>query len=484
MKRKSKNELNAVLPVFWKKYRSVVFYHIGAFCLPSILHLAGQTRAGLYLFWGFLGLVILDVLCHLPRFIRAVRLKDSKPYQGRCYVAWSVHATSVLIGAVFAKTVGLLQANVPADPLATAIQSLSPFPQHWTIANRSFLEFSFFIPLLVFYVVRRVYEFLRFRDRRGSLFNIKLDVLVYGLGFVVGSTCCGYLAFSDMQCTAYTKSSWLKFFVPFLLVYTVCLIISLILLRKAYISGKDLLSRAASLPQVTIDGKPYILSLPTGGRKKQRREPNDWDTVVSIHDVNASADTEDGGICDALHCRSTVSWCRDILPGIPPFHPTRAGDYYWSATSPLCRKFNTGYRPILRPLNPETMDPDPSLLSDIPDGTVLALGSLYMDETPLPFPCHPELTKEDRQAARAQVRRVSEKKYIELLWQNVDVPDYTPGAQLRIGDSVPSKEIQWIKCGDFLIADRNLLKNISWNDLDRNGLIFSERGKQECSKQE
>ena len=43
---------------------------------------------------------------------------------------------------------------------------------------------------------------------------------------------------------------------------------------------------------------------------------------------------------------------------------------------------------------------------------------------------------------------------------------------LTIQDTVPGKELQWMKVGDLLVADRGLCCAISWNDLNEMGYIF------------
>ena len=43
---------------------------------------------------------------------------------------------------------------------------------------------------------------------------------------------------------------------------------------------------------------------------------------------------------------------------------------------------------------------------------------------------------------------------------------------LTIQDTVPGKELQWMKVGDLLVADRCLCCAISWNDLNEMGYIF------------
>lgn len=54
-----------------------------------------------------------------------------------------------------------------------------------------------------------------------------------------------------------------------------------------------------------------------------------------------------------------------------------------------------------------------------------------------------------------------------------DIPQYDGNATISFGTLVPEDSITWIKPNgsNILIADRVLLANVSWEDLDRNGFI-------------
>ena len=43
---------------------------------------------------------------------------------------------------------------------------------------------------------------------------------------------------------------------------------------------------------------------------------------------------------------------------------------------------------------------------------------------------------------------------------------------ISIRDTVPGQELRWVRVGSMLIADRSLLTSISWDDLNRNGLVL------------
>lgn len=45
--------------------------------------------------------------------------------------------------------------------------------------------------------------------------------------------------------------------------------------------------------------------------------------------------------------------------------------------------------------------------------------------------------------------------------------------QIRLGESVPGKEIQWVRLSSgLLIADRCVCNQISWEQLHTQGLVF------------
>jgi hypothetical protein len=51
-----------------------------------------------------------------------------------------------------------------------------------------------------------------------------------------------------------------------------------------------------------------------------------------------------------------------------------------------------------------------------------------------------------------------------------DIPIYS-GGQITIRNTVPGKAITWVAAGDILIADRCLLSDVTWKELDAAGLI-------------
>lgn len=191
-----------------------------------------------------------------------------------------------------------------------------------------------------------------------------------------------------------------------------------------------------------INGKPYAVVLPTSNANKDRRESM-WDNAVSAL----------GPYQSHLHFGNVFSWCQNSpntdlsFRWIRGFSNARSQDYdHHSSRTP-----SLGYRPFLIPLNPDTLMPDPSQLESYKDGTEFCMGSLYMNNSPLDNPQTPTIEG--------------------------DIPDYFPGSALHLGDSHedPRTHIQWLKAGNCLIADRNLLKNISWEDLDKFGLVYGNQ---------
>ena len=52
--------------------------------------------------------------------------------------------------------------------------------------------------------------------------------------------------------------------------------------------------------------------------------------------------------------------------------------------------------------------------------------------------------------------------------------EYVPGQPIEIGETIPGKEIRWVVVDGMLIADRCILTNVSWDDLNTNDLVFGK----------
>ena len=51
---------------------------------------------------------------------------------------------------------------------------------------------------------------------------------------------------------------------------------------------------------------------------------------------------------------------------------------------------------------------------------------------------------------------------------------YKPGKTISIGETAPGKEIHWVVVNDMLIADRCILTEVSWDDLNAQNLVFGK----------
>jgi hypothetical protein len=159
---------------------------------------------------------------------------------------------------------------------------------------------------------------------------------------------------------------------------------------------------------------------------KKMRLPTceEWDRLVDITN----------GDDNWMHWNDMHSWCQDVASVLASRRAVRGwvsarrrNDRY--ATT---RNAHLGFRPVVEILNPDPLTPD---------GTIVTVGTLYMDSKPVKVPQSPT--------------------------RNGDIPDYIPGAKLEMREALndPSYQVQAIKAGDVLIADRVLLKNISWDDI-------------------
>lgn len=198
-----------------------------------------------------------------------------------------------------------------------------------------------------------------------------------------------------------------------------------------------------------IDGKPYAVRLLTGGSYDTPPDVTpEWDEIV-----NFLMERD-----EIFHYRGLSSWTQDQIPN--RFNGTlfihRGGQVYpYGYFSNSIRNDSAGYRPVLEPLNPDTLEPNPSALADMEDGTFVKLGTLYMGKAPVRVPNRP------------------------YEFGDNDMQEYVPGEKLYIGDTDknPENQIQFIKHKGILVADRNLLRKITWGDLHRQGLVFGDEPK-------
>ncbi len=193
-------------------------------------------------------------------------------------------------------------------------------------------------------------------------------------------------------------------------------------------------------PFVTINGQLFAVRLPTGGA--YHGAPSEWDSMLDIL----------GEKNPAFHSKNILSWCQDTASDAPDCRVYRGQltARHWNNTYHYRSYPHVGYRPVLEPLDPDTLMPDTSKLQDIQDGTILTMGSFYVNGMPVPLPKDP-------------------------VWCG-DIPQYMENKTLTIGDTDadPKNQLRFIKCGSLLWCDRNLMTNMSWDTLASFGLVHGK----------
>ena len=150
----------------------------------------------------------------------------------------------------------------------------------------------------------------------------------------------------------------------------------------------------------------------------------EWDDFMNMKAVS--------GCNEVTHWESMYSWCQDVDQHWASCRAVRgfSSAHDRNIRNVTTRDENIGFRPVF-----EILDTDA-----LPSDEVMAIGTLYMDGEPVRVPQVP-------------------------VW-NGDIPDYIPGVRLEIREALdnPAYQVQAIKVDNILIADRNLLKCISWSD--------------------
>lgn len=195
-----------------------------------------------------------------------------------------------------------------------------------------------------------------------------------------------------------------------------------------------------SCTPVMIDGQLYAVRLPTGGA--YHGAASEWDTMLdTLGEKNP-----------VYHSKNILSWCQDSAVDSPDCRVYRGqlSTRHWNNTYSYRAYPHVGYRPVLEPLDPKTLLPDPARLAKIPDGSILHMGTFYINGTAQRLPHEP-------------------------FWCG-DIPEYRDYMSLSIGqtDSDTEKQLRFIKCGDLLWCDRNLMTNLSWDTLESFGLVFGQ----------
>jgi hypothetical protein len=154
----------------------------------------------------------------------------------------------------------------------------------------------------------------------------------------------------------------------------------------------------------------------------------EWESLVDAID----------GSNDLLHWKHMHFWCRGKVPFWKEGRWIRGWvDAQFSDCSDVTsRHADTGFRPVLTS----------PIAGVLPDGAmVIAAATLYMDGNPVRVPKNPVC--------------------------DGDIVDYVPGAKLEFGPALPdeSYRISAIASQGVLVADRVLIRNISWQDLEEQG---------------
>ena len=161
---------------------------------------------------------------------------------------------------------------------------------------------------------------------------------------------------------------------------------------------------------------------------KTVRIPTDeeWDAFMDVTDENN----------DLANWRDMLSWT--LNADKPASYRAVRGYYsarYWDPDTATYRSVSVGFRPAFESLSSDRLE----------DGQCIIVGTLYMDGKPVPVPKSPVC--------------------------DGDIMDYIPGATLEMREALddPDFQVQAIKVGNVLVCDRNLLKMISWADIENQG---------------
>lgn len=154
----------------------------------------------------------------------------------------------------------------------------------------------------------------------------------------------------------------------------------------------------------------------------------EWDHMIDVVNENN----------DIAHWENILSWVhdQDSEQAYPPRHmhrgyySARSLDYYAAST----REAYLGFRPVFEGLTPNALVPY--------QNGVTVIGTLYMNGEPVRVPHNPT--------------------------EDGDIKDYIPGATLTFGPALGvDYAVTAIKVGDIYMADRVLLKNISYEDIEK-----------------
>lgn len=161
-----------------------------------------------------------------------------------------------------------------------------------------------------------------------------------------------------------------------------------------------------------------------------------------------------GGDDSKMHWDRMLSWINDAENEYGLDESYRAYRGYdsarhWNYYSSGNRNTDIGFRPAC--------DLPSETLASVRNGERMVMGTLYMGNEPVKVPQNPA-------------------------W-NGDIAEYLPGATLELREALDDQDYQVIgyRVGDAVIADRCLLKMISYEDIEANVVATDQRGLVECS---
>ncbi len=178
---------------------------------------------------------------------------------------------------------------------------------------------------------------------------------------------------------------------------------------------------------IFLEKRPYLVRLL---KDSKYRSENEWDPIVNIaqtHNVD-------------LHWENMYTICGDVIDDDCIFRGYDL-EHGWYTYPKFTWDKRFGFRPVLVPLDIATLEPDMEYLSTIKDGSIIKKFRLTMNGHRVPIPS-------------------------DATWCG-DICPFKPNAILDFSDS--ENAISWMKYSEGFIADRNLLSEISWNSLHKQG---------------
>lgn len=154
----------------------------------------------------------------------------------------------------------------------------------------------------------------------------------------------------------------------------------------------------------------------------------EWDDFMGIEAVSERN--------EVAHWKGLYSWCHDEYPR----HTLNRAVRGW-VTARNWNYHSSSFRFSFTAFRPAFEFEDANATGE--DGALFTVGTLYMDGQPVKVPQSP------------------------ICGPYGDVSDYALGTKLEIRKALsdPVYQVQAIKSGSILMTDRNLLKTISWDDV-------------------